>query len=176
MLLKEYDAGWAEDFNEIKKVIGAAMAALDVSIEHVGSTAVPQLAAKPIIDIDIVYKKKDTFEAIKERLERIGYYHNGDQGIAGREVFKRAGASGKHEALDGILHHLYVCEKNSEELKRHLLFRDYLIANEAARKEYEEIKYKIAAQSNQDKKRYAALKELEAATFINSVIEKARRL
>jgi len=176
MLIQEYRESWIEDFKTIKSVINDALMNLNISIEHIGSTAVPKLAAKPIIDIDIVYRNDVHFEAVKKSLEKIGYYHNGNQGIANREVFKRKNGWSKHQILDTITHHLYVCSVDSEELRRHILFRNYLIANEFARIEYQQLKYEIAAASNQDKKQYAALKEVKARAFINDILTKADQL
>lgn len=176
MLIQEYRESWIEDFKAIKSVINDALMNLNISIEHIGSTAVPKLASKPIIDIDIVYKTDVAFETIKKGLEKIGYYHNGNQGIANREVFKRKNGCSKHQILDTITHHLYVCPVDSEELQRHITFRNYLIVNESARTEYQQLKYEIAAAANQDKKQYAALKEVKARTFINDILAKADQL
>ena len=173
MLIQEYRESWIEDFKAIKSVINDALMNLNISIEHIGSTAVPKLAAKPIIDIDIVYGNDVAFETIKRGLEKLGYYHNGNQGIINREVFKRKNWWSKHQILDKITHHLYVCPVDSEELQRHVAFRNYLIDNEAARTEYQKLKYEIAEAANQDKKQYATLKEVKARVFINSIIEKA---
>ncbi len=74
---------------------------LGYTIEHVGSTSVPNLDAKPIIDIDIVFTESKTLPMIKAALEAIGYYHNGNQGIEDREVFKRNGKL-NHSSLDTI--------------------------------------------------------------------------
>ncbi|AFK03176.1 protein of unknown function UPF0157 [Emticicia oligotrophica DSM 17448] len=176
MLIQEYRESWIEDFKAIKSVITDALIRLNISVEHVGSTAVPKLAAKPIIDVDIVYGKDVSFEILTKRLEKIGYYHNGNQGIINREVFKRGMWRSKHQVLDTITHHLYVCPVDSEELQRHIRFRNYLIANETARAEYQKLKYQIAAAVNQDKKQYAALKEVEARAFINDILTKAGQL
>lgn len=176
MLIQEYRESWIEDFKAIKSVINDALMNLNISIEHIGSTAVPKLAAKPIIDIDIVYGNDVPFETIKSGLEKIGYYHNGNQGIINREVFKRGMLENKHQILDTITHHLYVCPVDSEELQRHITFRNYLIANESAKIEYQQLKYEISAAANQDKKQYAALKEVKARTFINDILAKADQL
>lgn len=173
MLIQAYKESWVEDFKVIKGVINDALTNINILIEHVGSTAVPQLAAKPIIDIDIIYEHNVPFEAIKKGLEKIGYYHNGNQGIVNREVFKRGIWATKHQILDVITHHLYVCPVGSEELQKHILFRNYLIANEAARNEYQKLKYEIAEAAGQDKKQYATLKEVKARAFINSIIKKS---
>jgi GrpB-like predicted nucleotidyltransferase (UPF0157 family) len=175
MLIQEYQKSWVGDFNAIKNVINEAFSDIKVSIEHVGSTAIINLAAKPIIDIDIVYDTNEDFEAIKKGLEKLGYYHNGDQGIKGREVFKRGEAKGKHNVLDVITHHLYVCATQSEQLKRHLDFRNYLNTHENERKQYQRMKYDIAEAANQDKKVYATLKESVAKEFIESILKKARQ-
>jgi GrpB-like predicted nucleotidyltransferase (UPF0157 family) len=174
MLIQEYNAGWINDFNKIRNVISESLINLNISIEHIGTTSVPKLAAKPIIDIDIVFADDVEFDEIKSRLEKIGYVHNGNQGIPNREVFKR-NKTVNHRVLDSITHHLYLCPKDSEELKKHILFRDYLIANSDARIEYQKLKYAIAAEANQDKKTYAELKEIKARAFINLVIERAKK-
>jgi GrpB-like predicted nucleotidyltransferase (UPF0157 family) len=174
MLIQEYQESWIEDFNAIRDVLNETLRGLIVSIEHVGSTSIPNLAAKPIIDVDIIIDNYQSFDAVKSRLESIGYLHAGDQGIANREVFKRDKLL-NHKVLDSITHHLYVCPIDSEELKKHLLFRDFLRANTNARIEYERLKYEIADQANQDKKKYAELKEIKAKQFIDTVIAKGER-
>lgn len=174
MLIQKYTEVWIDNFEAIKKELHIAFSELNVSIEHIGSTSVPGLAAKPIIDVDVVYASDLLFHQVKKRLEKIGYYHNGDQGIHGREVFKRSNAASSHKILDIIPHHLYVCQADSKELLRHLLFRDYLIANADARIQYQQLKYDLADEVKQDRKKYATLKEEKAKEFIKDVIEKAK--
>ncbi|MFC2186695.1 GrpB family protein [Fulvivirgaceae bacterium LMO-SS25] len=171
MLIEKYTADWIRDFELLKFEIAKGLRGTEFQIEHVGSTAVPNLAAKAIIDINIIYEKATEFEAIKTGLINLGYFHNGDQGIAQREVFKRI-TSSNHKILDGIRHHLYVCQATSNELKRHILFRDFLRNNDWARIEYEAKKYELAMKARQDKKLYAELKELHLKDFINSIVEK----
>lgn len=135
MLLQEYKIIWSIDFEKIKKVLNESLYNYTLDIQHVGSTSVPNLAAKSIIDIDLIYHSTDDFEKLKIGLEKLGYYHNGNQGIEGREVFKRNGKS-ENGILDNITHHLYVCKHDSVELQRHLLFRDYLRKDELTRNYY----------------------------------------
>jgi GrpB-like predicted nucleotidyltransferase (UPF0157 family) len=175
MLLQHYQERWVDDFKEIKKVIREALLIVDVSIVHVGSTSVPKLAAKPIIDIDVVYGPGVEFNEVKDGLEKIGYYHNGNQGIKEREVFKRCKLTKKHRILDSISHHLYVCPIHSEEFNQHLLFRNFLIKNKRERQQYQEIKIQIAEDAKQDGKKYAHLKDVEARDFILSIIERAKK-
>lgn len=175
MLLKKYTSDWNENFIDIKNVIDEALTGLEFSIEHVGSTAVADLDAKNIIDVDIIYENKAEFDKIKGRLLEFGYYHNGNQGIEEREVFKRMRVA-FNPVLDKISHHLYVCPVGSHALERHLLSRDFLRKNEWARIEYQEMKYELAEMAGQDKKRYAVLKELNVNDFIDSIVEKERAM
>ncbi|MBR3505017.1 MAG: GrpB family protein [Clostridia bacterium] len=128
-----YDEKWKDDFIKIRSELQAALGDLALRIEHVGSTSVEGLSAKPIIDIDVVIDEAD-FDAAAAALARIGYEHQGDLGIAGREAFRYEGKEHLRE------HHLYVCPEDSPELKRHLAFRDYLRAHGDAVKEYSRIK------------------------------------
>ncbi len=174
MLIQEYTKKWEQDFEKIKEKLKTVLPP-NIKIEHVGSTSVPNLAAKNIIDIDIIYFDTSSFEEIKIALNKLNYFHNGNQGIKGREVFKRRKQSNETKILDTITHHLYVCASENEELKRHLLFRDYLRKNITTRLDYQNIKYNIAQKANQDKKIYAEIKEKEATHFINSIIEIAKK-
>ncbi|MEM6380375.1 MAG: GrpB family protein [Bacteroidota bacterium] len=174
MLIQTYQANWPQQFQQIADVLRIALQSHYQEIEHVGSTAVPGLAAKPIIDIDIVFTTQKDFLNIKDALEQLGYYHNGDQGIPDRAVFKRVQNS-KHPILDQIVHHLYACPEDSAELKRHLLFRDYLRVNPEARAAYEQLKYEIAELANQDRKQYAQIKERKARPMIESFLNLAQK-
>jgi len=174
MVLKKYSPGWILDFQNIKREIEIALKGLAYTIEHVGSTSVPYLDSKPIIDIDITYSNQPDFEKIKLGLEKIGYYHNGNQGIEDREVFKRNGKF-TNDILDTVKHHLYVCPIDSKELERHILCRNFLRKNDWARIKYQQMKYECAEKANQDRKVYAALKELTFNDFIDSMIEEEKR-
>ena len=129
-----YDEAWKKDFEDIKAELMQVLEGLVLSIEHVGSTSVPGLASKPIIDIDVVIEDQGCFEKVKLALETIGYHHEGDLGIPGREAFK-------YEGKDHLRkHHLYVCSKDAGELKRHISFRDYLRSHPEAVEEYSRVK------------------------------------
>jgi GrpB-like predicted nucleotidyltransferase (UPF0157 family) len=173
MLIEKYTSNWIKNFADLKREIGNGLNGLECSIEHVGSTSVPNLDSKPIIDIDIIYENESEFQKIKSGLIKIGYYHNGNQGIEKREVFKRNGKS-SHGFLDTIAHHLYVCLKNSEPLERHILMRNFLCNNDWARLKYQEMKYELAEKANQNKKLYAELKELNVNEFINEIIKQEK--
>ena len=82
-----YDEHWEHAFIQIKDEIQEALGSLALSIEHVGSTSVRGLSAKPIIDIDVVIKDYSLFDAVVRALGEIGYHHEGDLGITAREAF-----------------------------------------------------------------------------------------
>lgn len=170
MLLSKYNPNWVNDFNAIKRKIQEVLVNIDHSFEHVGSTSVPNLDSKPIIDIDIVFYTGKDFETIKFRLEKLGYYHNGNQGIIDREVFKRNGKL-SDSVLDIVQHHLYVCPAYSKALERHVLSRNFLQKNEWAREKYQSLKYSLAEMANQNKKVYAQLKEDHVNSFIDLMVE-----
>ncbi len=169
MLIKEYNTLWIKQFKDIKFELQSALIGLEYTIEHIGSTSVPNLASKAIIDIDIIHQSNSEFGMIKSRLLEIGYFHNGNQGIEEREVFKRNGII-KNSILDNVAHHLYVCPIHSLALKRHILFRDALRNNKFAKKEYQKIKYELARKANQNRKVYAELKEQNVNNFIDKLI------
>ena len=118
----------------IKDELTSALGQLAMRIEHIGSTSVEGLSAKPIIDIDVVIKDYAEFEEVVSILGAIGYRHEGDLGIAGREAFKYDGKDHLRK------HHLYVCPEDSPELKRHIAFRDYLRTHSDAVRQYSRIK------------------------------------
>ena len=172
-LLQPYNPNWPLQFEQLQAVLGEALQQFEPAIIHVGSTAVPGLAAKPIIDVDVVYTNAGDFARIKNALERLGYWHAGDQGIAGREVFKRHEKA--HPVLDFIAHHLYVNTRQSAEWQRHVAFRDHLRKHAPARLQYEQLKKDLAALSGEDRKVYARLKETEARTFVEMILTEARQ-
>ncbi|TXF88206.1 GrpB family protein [Neolewinella aurantiaca] len=171
MLLHPYNPTWPDHFRQIADILTAAAGDHLVTIHHIGSTAVPGLAAKPIIDIDIEFSGEEKLQLIIAALGQAGYYHNGDQGIPGREVFRRRTDVSFHTVLDTIPHHLYACSSDNAELHRHLRFRDSLRSDEKARATYENIKQEIATLAGQERKAYARIKEERARGFIEAVLK-----
>jgi GrpB-like predicted nucleotidyltransferase (UPF0157 family) len=174
MLIEKYSSNWVKDFTVLKREIENVLNGINCTIEHIGSTSVPNLDSKPIIDIDIIYLNQTDFEKIKSGLEKIGYSHNGNQGIEDRDVFKR-NEKQQSEILDIIKHHLYVCSVRSKALERHILSRNFLKKNDWARLQYQQMKYELAEKANQNRKIYAELKELNVNDFIDSIIEQEKR-
>ena len=134
-----YQAEWKTAFEKIKTEIEYALGDLALAVEHVGSTSVEGMSAKPCIDLDVVIKDRDVLDAVVGKLEAIGYIHEGDLGIQGREAFKYT------DKPHLMQHHLYVCHADSVELHRHLTFRNFLRQTPDAVKKYSEVKEKAAA-------------------------------
>jgi len=150
IIIVPYDPAWPGIFVRLRDGIVAALGATVLRVEHVGSTSVPGLAAKPIIDIDaVILTETDLPEAIR-KLAGAGYRHEGERGIAGRHAFAQP---------DGLpAHHLYVCDDGNPELRRHLAFRDYLRANPAESARYGALKERLAAQFGSDRDGYTDAK------------------
>jgi len=137
IIVRPYDENWPDEFEKIKRELTAALGNYALKIEHVGSTSVPDLYAKPIIDIDIVISY-GMFDIASQKLANIGYHHKGDLGIAGREAFDY------QDKPHFMEHHLYVCHEDADELKRHLALRDFLRGNREYRGKYSKIKIEMA--------------------------------
>lgn len=135
----EYNPQWAADFAAIAVEIREALGNLALTVHHVGSTAVPGMAAKPIIDLDVEIAGYDAFPAVAEKLAEIGYIHEGNLGIPKREAFRYEGKPHLRK------HHLYVCPSDSPELHRHLTFRNYLRSHPDAVSDYSRVKLEAAA-------------------------------
>ena len=138
VIVLPYDPAWATDFETIRMELSDVLGSLALRIEHVGSTSVEGLCAKPIIDIDVVIESRDKLAAVIAALAAIGYEHEGDLGIPGREAFKYDGKPHLRT------HHLYVCTQDCAELRRHVTFRDYLRTHADAAARYGAVKTEAA--------------------------------
>lgn len=164
MVIQKYNPKWEEDFLEIKVFLEKNVTEY-ISIEHVGSTSVPGMNAKPVIDIDVVVEDREQFLRLKVQLEKLGYVHEGDRGISGREAFDDS------KVPIQIEQHLYVCQKDNVELLRHLKFRDKLRANPELVKEYNGIKQEILSKVGEDNRAgYVQMKENEYKWFFDKVL------
>jgi GrpB-like predicted nucleotidyltransferase (UPF0157 family) len=165
MLLSEYDPRWPQWFSALSVRIAPALGKNYVAIHHVGSTAIPCIIAKPIIDMIIEIEDYSSFDTVATALAGLGYTCEGDLGINDRIAFKRKNDTVPYgePARMWTAHHLYVCPSECEELKRHIAFRDYLIRHEEVREEYAAIKKQIESESSGDRKTYAKIKEARAA-------------
>lgn len=136
IVVVEYDLAWPLAFATLRAPISEALMGIALSVEHVGSTSVPRLAAKPVIDIDVVIPSRAELSATIERLASLGYVHRGNLGIEDREAFE----SPQHLPP----HHLYACVQGSAALANHLAIRDHLRRNPTAVALYGQLKKELA--------------------------------
>lgn len=147
-----YTPQWKEDFTAIQAELEAALGDFALGIEHVGSTSVEGMSAKPCIDMDVVIPDNSVLGKVIERLAAIGYIYEGNLGVEGREAFCYTGKPHLQ------LHHLYVCPADSEELCRHITFREFLRQNPEAVKRYSTVKEQAARLFPEDIEGYMAYK------------------
>jgi len=175
VVVTPYNSAWPCQFEALRSVIASALGETAVAIHHVGSTSVPGLAAKPIIDIDVEIESRRPLPDVIERLAVIGYEHQGDLGVVGREAFRNR--SGGNPPIDGSgrdwpRHHLYVCASDNAQLARHLAFRDYLRAHPARVAACAELKISLARQFEYDMDSYIAGK----SEFVEETLRLAGRV
>lgn len=161
VVLVPYDAAWPERFEEGAARIREACGSLLVAIEHIGSTSVPGLAAKPYIDImPGVAKFEDGF-AVVSRMESLGYESRGEFGIKRRHYFTKWVEGDEHVWK----HNVHMYEVGDPEWVRHLVFRDALREDDAVRGEYEALKRELA-EKHSDVNDYAMAK----SEFVERII------
>ncbi|MFC7680764.1 GrpB family protein [Paenibacillus sp. GCM10028914] len=156
VIIVEYNDNWPSRFDELALILKEYLGSLIVDIEHVGSTSVPGLAAKPIIDLDIIISSMSILPKLINKLNELGYYHEGNLGIENREAFGRIDERVPYNEDNQPQpeHHLYVCNQDSEALKNHLLFRDILRQHSHLIDEYAELKKKLASMYKDNRKAY----------------------
>jgi len=155
-----YNPEWRNEFQRIQSMILESIGDLILSVEHVGSTSIEGLAAKPIIDIDVVIESYEMLSIIAERLKLIGFIHEGNLGIEGREAFKRMIED------DFMPYHLYVCPKDGKGYLEHIAFRDYLRENPESAQAYGQLKNELAEKFRFDREGYCNAK----SDFCNKIL------
>jgi len=160
-----YSEEWQQNFNDeaesLKDIFGTVLCAL----HHIGSTAVPGIMAKPIIDILGVTSDIDAIDSFNEVMREHGYIPKGEFGIAGRRFFIKGDEINR-------THHLHMFAADDDQLKRHLNFRDYLIAHPHAASYYSELKRMLAAKYPNDIESYMDGKN----DFIKRILQKSNGL
>lgn len=134
-----YNFEWTNMFNNEKIVLAQILNDELISIHHIGSTSVPGLIAKPIIDILIVVKDINKINDYDAALELIGYEAKGENGIPNRRYFQKGG--------DNRTHYLHIYELNDFNITRHIAFRDYLIAHPEQANRYADKKIELVRQN-----------------------------
>jgi GrpB-like predicted nucleotidyltransferase (UPF0157 family) len=160
VLIQAYDPAWPHTFSKLAARVKTALGSLVVTIEHIGSTAVPGLAAKPIIDLDVVLNSPTHLPEAIRLLATIGYVHEGDLGLAGREAFRSPAGE--------VRHHLYVLASGANELHRHVAFRDALRSDKVLRDRYAALKRALAEKYQVDRSGYTEAK----SDFISATLSR----
>jgi len=161
-----YDHQWIVLFTNEKRLIQDVIGHIIVKIEHIGSTAVPKLGAKPIIDIIIAVNNLSDAKKCIGPLKSIGYEYvpEHENSMPERRYFHK-GKPPKEQH-----YHLHMVELASDFWKRHLLFRDYLRTHPEVAQEYFELKMRLATKYSSDREEYTEAK----TSFIESVVSKAK--
>ncbi|MBC2934586.1 GrpB family protein [Nocardioides sp. zg-1228] len=154
---------WAEQFEEVATGLRAALAEVPTArVEHVGSTSVPGLAAKPVLDIDVIVAAEHVAAAVAA-LESVGHVHRGDLGVTGREAFHAPGPPRRN---------VYVCTAGTLHVRNHLAVRDVLRTRDDLRDAYAAVKRALAAEPGMDIDSYLAGK----SAVLQQVLEASGRL
>lgn len=162
--LVAHHLNWAKYFNKEKQLLFKMLGAKVLDIRHIGSTSIPGIPAKPILDILAAVKMLADVEAFRQDLEKIGYEDKGSGGVPGRRYFVK-GTEAKRT------HHLNFCEMNSFFWRSHLAFRDYLERHPKIAREYSALKRALADRFRNDRGAYTAGKE----EFVRSILDRAKK-
>jgi len=160
--LSPYNPEWVKLFNAEKARLTRAINGFVLDIQHVGSTAIPGMPAKPIIDIAVVVEDFDRARVCISPLQLIGYKYRGENGIPRRHYFEKG---------DPRSFHVHINEINSRNWEDQVLFRDYLIAHPEIAGEYAVLKASLAARYPNDRDAYLEAK----APFIQQALQAARQ-
>ena len=160
-----YDPRWPRLFEAERERVEAVLGARAVAVKHVGSTSVPGLDAKPVVDLLVGLVSMGDAGRCVRPLAGLGYEHRGEAGIPGRLFFRKFHAGRR-------AYHLHLTVPDSEFWNEHLLFRDHLRARPETAVEYARLKHELAARVGDDRAAYTAAK----GRFVRSVLERAEGL
>jgi len=151
VVVESYNENWEKRFLEEKEQLESIFGDELVEIYHIGSTSVPELSAKPVIDMMPVARDISRIDRFNNDMEKLGYEPMGELGISGRRFFRKGGEERSH--------HVHVFEEDSHDIKRHVAFRDYLRTHKDEAKQYGDLKMKLAQQHPYDIEAYIKEKE-----------------
>ncbi|MBI3298928.1 MAG: GrpB family protein [Elusimicrobia bacterium] len=157
-----YEASWPAAYEAERAAINARLGELGASFEHIGSTAVPGIAAKPTIDLMAGVDELRVDESVVEPLADLGYRYLGEYGIAGRHFFRKGSPP---------THHLHWVRRGGDFWWKQLVFRDFLRTSPTDARAYEALKRDLASRFHNDRSRYTASK----TSFVTGTLERAWR-
>ena len=162
VVLKPYNKVWNKAFEQEASLISEKISDYIIEIQHIGSTAIHGIVAKPIIDLAVAINSLSNIEKIIEPLNEIDFIHRGEQGIPGRHLFVKGDE-------DRRTHHMHVMEKTNGEWRKHIVFRDYLISHPSVARKYGKLKMKLFKKHEHDREKYTDGK----SDFIQKIVKKA---
>jgi GrpB-like predicted nucleotidyltransferase (UPF0157 family) len=157
--LVDHDPTWAQQFEGERAALAVVFDGQAVGIEHIGSTSVPDLCAKPIVDVLVGLRELELTDEQVAAMERLGYRYLGEHGLPGRLFFRK----------EPRTHHVHVVQHGGEVWERQITFREALRSDEEERRRYDEYKRRLAAEGH-PREAYSELK----TPFIRAVEARAR--
>lgn len=157
-----YNPAWHSQFEQVAEQLQQAMGVVVLVVHHIGSTAIPGIYAKPVIDLLVEVSDIRSVDDRAAALETLGYEAMGEFGIAGRRYFRR-------QISEIRTHNVHIFAADSPQIARHLAFRDYLIAHPDEAQQYSDLKRSLARQYPHDIQGYMDGKD----AFIRAIDQKA---
>ena len=130
-----YNSNWKKMYKEESEKIKNILNDIIVDIHHIGSTAIPGIKAKPVIDILVEVKDIEAVDRYNNKMEELGYEAMGEHGIPKRRFFRKGG--------NKRTHHIHIFQVGSEEIERYINFKEYLITHPDKGREYSKLKEKL---------------------------------
>ena len=148
VLMEPYNPDWIRQFAWEATLILSALGSTATDVHHIGSTAIPGIYAKPVLDLLLVVNSVIALDSKQSAIEALGYEARGEYGIPGRRFYRRDNADGDRT------HQAHAFETGSPQIARHLAFRDYMIAHPDAAEAYSDLKRELAAKHPNDIEAY----------------------
>ena len=163
VLMEPHNPDWPRQFTREAALILSALGNTAIDVHHIGSTAIPGIYAKPVLDLLLVVQSVDTLDNKQSAIEALGYEARGEYGIPGRRFYRRDNADGDRT------HQVHAFETGSPQIARHLAFRDYMIAHPETAQAYSSLKRELAAKHPNDIEAYMDGKD----AFIQAIDRRA---
>jgi GrpB-like predicted nucleotidyltransferase (UPF0157 family) len=157
-----YNSNWKKMYKEESEKIRNVLGDIIIDIHHIGSTAIPGIKAKPVIDILVETKNIEAVDRYNSKMKELGYEAMGEYGIPKRRFFRKGG--------NNRTHHIHIFQVGNEEIERHINFKEYLIAHPDKAREYSKLKEELVNKYTYDVENYTNGKN----DFIKEIDRKAK--
>lgn len=155
--IEQYDPAWAGKFKLVKKNLQDIFGSRALVIEHIGSTSIPGMDAKPVVDVLVVVERAESFSDEKMEMQKLGYESKDNYIAPDTVIFFKADSEGRKTE------NIHVCVKDSPKAIRFVTTRDYLRAHPERAKQYSDLKKELNKKFPADYPAYRAAKE----SFLN---------